>query len=112
MVKGPDRKAAVAAFRERKARVGIYSISCAATGERWVGRSPDLEAIRKRILFTLSHGSNPHRTLQEAWNRYGTDEFAFEELEVLLEDLSPVAEELWLKKKVQNWVSKLQARRV
>jgi len=39
------RKAAVAAYRERKAKAGIYAVVCHATGQRWIGRAADLDAI-------------------------------------------------------------------
>jgi hypothetical protein len=112
VAKDDGRKAALAAFRERKLRVGIYAIRCLASNERWVGRSADLEAIKKRILFTLTHRSNPHRSLQEAWNSFGAANIVFEEIEVLAEDLSEMAQELWLKKKLQEWVAGLQAKRI
>lgn len=35
-----SRKAAVAAWKERKAIAGIYSVTCAASGEAWVGSAP------------------------------------------------------------------------
>ena len=36
------RKAAVSAYKERKATAGVYAIRCAATDEQWVGTAPDL----------------------------------------------------------------------
>ena len=32
-----ERKAAVSAYKERKAVAGVYAIRCAKTGEQWVG---------------------------------------------------------------------------
>jgi hypothetical protein len=37
-----ERKAAVSAYKERKAVAGVYAIRCAATDEQWVGTAPDL----------------------------------------------------------------------
>ena len=48
-----DRKAAVAAYKERKAIPGIYAVRCAATGQAWVGQTPDLTTVRNRIWFSL-----------------------------------------------------------
>lgn len=75
-----DRKAAVAAYKERKAAAGIYLVRCLASGERWAGQAPDLSTIWNRVWFTLRHGSHRARSLQEAWNTHGEAAFAFEEL--------------------------------
>lgn len=40
-----ERKAAVSAYKERKAIPGVYAVQCAATGEQWVGSAPDLSLI-------------------------------------------------------------------
>jgi hypothetical protein len=48
-----DRKAAIAAYKERKTAVGIYVVRCEATGEAWVGQALDLEKVPNRIWFTL-----------------------------------------------------------
>jgi hypothetical protein len=37
-----DRKAAIAAYKERKTVAGIYVIRCAASGGAWVGQAPNL----------------------------------------------------------------------
>jgi len=44
-MKREQRKAAVAAYRERKAKAGIYAVVCHATGQRWIGRAADLDDI-------------------------------------------------------------------
>jgi len=33
-----ERKAAVSAYKERKAVAGVYAVQCAATGGQWIGR--------------------------------------------------------------------------
>lgn len=44
---GEDRKAAIAAYKERKVIGGVYAVRCAATGEVWVGRGgPTLPTSR------------------------------------------------------------------
>jgi hypothetical protein len=77
-MKGEDRKAAVAAYKERKVEAGIYAIRCTASDQVWVGSAPDLSTIHNRIWFTLRQGRNSHRSLQEAWADHGSDAFAFE----------------------------------
>jgi hypothetical protein len=60
---GETRRAAVAAYKERKPRMGIYAVRCAVTGQCWVGRAMDLAKIQNRLWFTLRMGNNTHRTL-------------------------------------------------
>ncbi|MET4276026.1 hypothetical protein ABIB68_004682 [Bradyrhizobium sp. F1.2.2] len=54
-----DRKAAIAAYRERKTVAGIYVIRCAASGEAWIGQAPNLETIQNRIWFSLRRVATP-----------------------------------------------------
>lgn len=61
---GRDRKAAVAAYKDRKVVAGIYAVRCVPTGQQWVGGAPDLSTVRNRIWFGLRLGSDPHPSLQ------------------------------------------------
>jgi hypothetical protein len=107
-----DRKAALAAYRERKVEPGIYAVRCGASGEVWVGRAQDLPAVRNRIFFTLRQGSSPHRTLQAAWNTHGADGLAFEVLEVLDPEELELAFERALKDRHAHWLERLGATRL
>ena len=69
-----DRKAAIAAYKERKTIAGIFVIRCKASAEAWVGQTPNLEKIQNRIWFTLRQGSHTCRSLQAAWTAHGPDE--------------------------------------
>ncbi len=104
-----DRKAAIAEYRERKPEPGIYAIRCKASGEVWVGRAPNLPAIRNRVFFTLRLGSTPQRSLQEAWNTHGEETFAFEVLEVLDAEEVGLGWGRELKKRHADWVERLGA---
>ncbi len=55
-----QRKAALTAYRERKAVAGIYAVICHASGQRWVGRALDLGTVQNRLWFTLRQGGYPH----------------------------------------------------
>ena len=48
-----DRKAAIAAYKERKTIAGIFVIRCKASPQAWVGQTPNLEKVQNRIWFTL-----------------------------------------------------------
>lgn len=105
-----DRKAAIAAYKERKPAVGIYLIRCRASGQCWIGASPTLDTIRNRHWFTLRHGSFPHPGLQTAWRAHGAESFGFEILEHLAEDEEDASYRgLLLKKRLAHWQAALQA---
>ena len=107
-----ERKAALAAYRERKVEPGVFAVRCAASGEAWVGRAPDLAAVRNRVFFTLRQGGNPHRSLQAAWNAHGADSFAFEVLEALDPEELGLGLERALKDRHAAWVERLGAVRI
>ena len=104
-----DRKAAIAAYKERKAIIGIYLVRCLASGEVWVGQSPNLDTVQNRIWFTLRQGSSPHVGLQKAWRDHGADSFVFEVVEQLEDEESPYFRDALLTKHLEHWRSKLQA---
>ena len=94
MMDSRDKKAAVAAYKERKSASGIYALRCAEAGKVWVGHAPDLDAIMNRTQFTLRMGNHRATGLQQAWNAYGGDSIVFEELERFEEDAIPQGEAL------------------
>ncbi|GGF28218.1 hypothetical protein GCM10011611_37810 [Aliidongia dinghuensis] len=108
-MQGRERKAAVAAYKERKVSAGIYAVACTASGERWVGRAPDLATIQNRLWFTLKLGVNPHPGLQQAWNSHGADRFTFEVLERLPEEALAFARDAALKRRLAHWCAALGA---
>ena len=56
-MKSEDKKAAITAVKERKAVAGIYVVRCGASGQAWVGQTPNLDTIQNRIWFGLRMGS-------------------------------------------------------
>lgn len=104
-----DRKAAKAAYRERKTAAGIYAVRCAPTGQVWVGAAPNLETIQNRIAFTLRHGGDAFRAPQEAAREHGQESVAFEILETLNEETSPPRQKDLLKQRAAHWLETLQA---
>ncbi|NVN85684.1 MAG: GIY-YIG nuclease family protein [Rhodopseudomonas sp.] len=105
-----NRKAAIAAYKERKACAGIYAIRCTASAQVWVGQTPHLDTIQNRIWFSLRQGSHPNRALQAAWTLHGADTFAFEPLEQLAEEESRYVRDALLKERAGHWQSTLDAR--
>lgn len=98
-----EKRAARTAYKERKAAAGVYAVRCAASGEVWVGQTPDLGKVWNRVLFTLRGGMSPHRTLQAAWNANGEAAFAFEPLEQLEEEALDFARQSMLNERTAHW---------
>ena len=112
IVEQKDRKAAVAAYRERKVAMGIYVVRCAATGQQWAGDAPDLATIWNRLTFALRHGSAQQRSLQSAWREHGADGFTFDILEKMdFEDVAYVRQRV-LRDRLDHWCAALQAERI
>lgn len=103
------RKAAIAAFKERKAIAGLYAVRCLATGGRWIGRSQNLASVQNQLWFTLRLGSSPHRTLQEAWRTHGAEQFVLEVVEQLDEEKLAYARDRLLKERLEHWCAALGA---
>ena len=106
---GEDKKAALAAYKERKVSVGIYAVRCAPAGKVWVGTAPDLSKIQNRLWFQLRMNGSPHRDLQAGWNEHGADALSFEVVEVLDEETLAFARTAELKNRVRHWAETLNA---
>lgn len=104
-----DRKAAIAAYKERKTIAGIYVVRCAASGEAWVGQAPNLETIKNRIWFTLRRGGHPCRSLQAAWNTHGEAGLTFGECERLEDEETAYVRNALLKERALHWQAELEA---
>ncbi len=104
-----ERKAAVSAYKERKAVAGVYAVRCAATDGQWVGAAPDLSTIWTRRSFALRQGIEPNQALQSAWNVHGAESFAFRILEEIDLEQLPYGRERALKERVAHWREMLGA---
>jgi len=104
-----QRRAALAAYKERKTAAGIYAVRCAAAGLQWAGAANDLGTIRNRLWFELRLGSSPHRSLQAAWQARGGDGFTFEVVQRLDEELDPYFRDRLLKERLAHWCTALGA---
>ena len=104
-----DRKAAIAAYKERKTIAGIFVVRCAASGETWVGQAPNLETIRNRIWFSLRQGNHMCRSLQAAWNAHGEAGLTFGECERLEDEDTAYVRNALLKERMLHWQAELKA---
>lgn len=104
-----DRRAAIAAYKERTVRAGIYAVRCPATGAVWVGQAANLDGIANRVWFSLRHGGHPNRALQQAWQAHGAEGLVLEVLEILAEEESAYLRGRQLKARLAHWQAHLGA---
>jgi hypothetical protein len=103
-----DRKAAAAAWKERKVAAGVYAFR-APDGAVWVGATPTLDAAENRLRFTLRTGSCRVPALARAWQAAGGEGFDFEVLEALDPELGAMTRERLLKERLAHWRGDLGA---
>ena len=104
-----QRRAAVAAYKERKVVAGLYVVRCAPTGQVWVGRTPALGTVENRLWFTLRHGGHAGKSLQAAWNTHGAGGLAVAELERLDDETLAYVRDATLKERLAHWTAELGA---
>lgn len=104
-----EKRAARAAFKERKSVAGIFAVRCSCTGKVWVGQSQNLGSVQNRVQFMLKFGNDNLSGLKEAWSAHGPDSLAFEELEQLDDEEAIYVRDKLLKERLAYWVSKLGA---
>lgn len=104
-----DRRAAVAAYKEREPAWGVYAVLCTATGKAWVGCSRHVDTKRNGLWFALRLGTSPHVSLQAAWKQHGEDGFRFEELDRLRADFPELSRKDELQKRAALWRDRLKA---
>jgi hypothetical protein len=108
-MKREDRKAAVAAYKERKGDPGVYVVRCAATGQCWAGAAPDLATIWNRVSFALRQGVGSPKSLQDAWKAHGADSLSFKIAELVDPDELAYSRDRVLRDRRDNWCAKLGA---
>lgn len=112
-MRAEDRKAAVAAYKERKVEAGIYAVRCVPSEEVWVGSAPDLSTIQNRLWFELRQGKHSQPSLQQAWDAYGSDAFIFETVDRLTEDQqSGYIRSAAIKQLHLDWIAELNGTRI
>lgn len=104
-----NRKALVAAWRERKTIAGVFAVICNATGQVWVGTSRHIDTHRNGLWFALRLGTGRDPALQAAWTEHGEDAFRFEHLDRLRDDISDMARDSELKSRAALWTARLEA---
>ncbi len=70
-------------YKLREKSAGIFRITNTATGKVLLGSSLDLHGPLNSLEFQLTYGSHKNQALQDDFDRYGRDAFAFEIVEVV-----------------------------
>ncbi|MDP3854306.1 GIY-YIG nuclease family protein [Phenylobacterium sp.] len=105
------RRAAVRDYKEIKSRPGVYSLTCAATGQTWVGNSRAIDSQVNSVMFSLRHGSHRNRDLQAAWNAHGEAGVVYAIVEALDDaDMTAIGRDTWLKERLRHWAAALDAK--
>ena len=108
-MKREDKKAALAAYKERKAEPGIFVVRCTATDQVWIGAAPELSTIWNRVSFALRQGVQAPASLQAAWNAHGAENFTFEPVESLTDEQLVFGRDRMLKERRAHWCEALKA---
>lgn len=62
---------------------GIYFIHCLANGTFYVGASKNLEQRWKHHVYELSRNKHGNQWMQRTWNKYGSESFISEDVEIV-----------------------------
>jgi hypothetical protein len=75
-------------YKQMKPRMGVFQIRNTTTNKAWIDSSTDLVAIWNRHKYALNHGSHANVHLQSDWKEQGEENFQYEILSEIQEDLS------------------------
>lgn len=99
-----------AAYKERKARPGVFAVRCLASGQVWVGSSRELTNRQNGFWFSLRLGTSLNKAMQQAWRDHGEAAFAYEEMHVIEgEGLSAWSLDQALRDAAADWRERLGA---
>ena len=78
---------------------GIYAIRHVASGKLYIGSAVSIAKRWQHHRTDLIHGKHHSRHLQRAWDKYGTDSFAWEVLETVSDKADLISKE-------QEWIDR------
>lgn len=76
--------------------IGIYKIENKASGKLYIGQSIDIESRWYSHIHDLDSNCHSNRHLQNAWNKYGSNNFQFTVIEKCSEDKLTEREQYWI----------------
>jgi hypothetical protein len=107
-----QRKAAIAAYKERKPKAAIIAVRCTADGATWVGATLNPGTVQNKLWFTLKLGTHPNRTLQHAYTAHGAAALSIETLELFEPDEDRYLRDNQLKDRAAHWRAELGAQTI
>lgn len=81
---------------KKTGRAGIYMMACLVSGRFYIGSSAHLRARFSEHASELKGGDHPNRHLQNAWSKYGKDQFVFTVLEYCSPEMLLIREQWYL----------------
>jgi hypothetical protein len=78
-----DRRQIGRAYKERRQRGGVYTITNTLSGRYLLGHTPDLASLRNHFRFAVRTNSAVHPTLRADWAALGGAAFRLDVLEEL-----------------------------
>lgn len=96
-------------YKETKQPMGVLQITNTVNGKIFIVGGPYMQGLIGRHRFQLKMNGHPNKELQQDWNRYGEENFAFEIVEVLEQSDDPTHDNMAdLKTLEEIWLEKLQ----
>jgi hypothetical protein len=102
-----DKREIIKQYKQNPPEMGIFQIKNKINGKILIGKAKNLMGILNRNKFQLKNGTHVIKELQDDFNKFGEENFIFEQLDSLkpkddfkydyTEDLE-LLEELWLEK--------------
>ncbi len=95
-------------YKRRPVTIGVFQIRNTLTDKILLASGKDLPGLINRHRFQLQNGTHPNSSLQEDWQQFGADKFAFE----ILEELNPPAAQFDVRKELEfmedMWLARLR----
>ena len=77
------RKEIAAAWKSRRPNMGVFAVTCTATGDVFLGAAVDADRAMNGVRARLDGGLHRCKQLQALWNEYGAEGFEYEVVELL-----------------------------
>ena len=78
-----DRRQMSRAYKDRRQRGGVYTVTNSLSGQYVIGHTRDLASMRNHFQFAVSTGSALHPKLRKDWAALGGAAFRLDVLEEL-----------------------------
>lgn len=82
----------------KEKHIGIYCIENRVNSKKYIGQSNDIYARWYNHKYCLNNNRHENNHLQNAWNKYGEDNFDFKILELCGEDIIDEKEQYYISK--------------